>query len=200
MSQPFRNELDVGGLQVSVDHALTVGFVDGFGTVTNDLDFLGERQLGKGSFQGISVHKLHGDVGSSVNLSYLEDFADRWMIDACLGAGFTLEAGHHFRVGTANELQRDSAAKTAIFGLEDDPHAALSKHGQELIAIPVFHRNLQILAFASSSGQMISGEGLVAAEVIRHRVFFVVGLHADACVTQLISFAYLGRALSVAIG
>jgi hypothetical protein len=158
-----------------MDDSLAVGFVDRVGCVADELHFFGQSQPGKGSFERLSVDKLHRDIGLFVDLADFEDLADRWMFDPSLRACFPLKPRDHLGIAAANELECDDAVEATIAGLEDHAHAAFAEHGHKLIPIPIFDGKLQIGLV--SSGARVTSDGLMCAEVIG--TWLLVWLHPE---------------------
>lgn len=67
---------DVGGLDVSVDDALLVGGVKGFGGLLDQAELFAEAQARLGTLQRLAIDELHGDVGFVGHLADLVDLAD----------------------------------------------------------------------------------------------------------------------------
>jgi hypothetical protein len=131
--------VDVGGLEVAVDH------VAGMGEGQPVADLLHESELGRRRpglpagdqlLEVAPLEELHGQVGAPAVLAEIEDGDDVGMVEAPRGLGFTLEPlaqlgdGPHRR---GHRLQGDVATDNRVPSLEDLTHRPAADGSDDLV-------------------------------------------------------------------
>ncbi len=120
---------DVGGFDVAMDDAFSMGCVEGVG----DLDGEGEdrvqfhRAIADTVLKGQAVEKLHDDKRMPIVPADLVNGTDVGMIECGCGLGLALKAGESLRILgyiVGQKFEGDKAVEVGVFRLVDDTHSS----------------------------------------------------------------------------
>ena len=133
---------DVAGLDVAVDHALSVGVVEGAGELGDDAAGLGWGEgsaLGDDAVEALAFEEAHGDVAAAVGGGAdVVDGDDVGMVEASGEACFLVEALAEVGVvgvGGGDGLEGDLALEDAVEGAVDGCGRAASELRLDGVAI-----------------------------------------------------------------
>src|SRR5437868_6948314 len=126
---PAISDEDVCRLDIAVHDAFRVGGIERVRNIDRERhqQIEVERTVADQVFESLPLEILHGDEGAAVLFPNVINRADVRMIQARGGLSFAAKAGEQMLVGSdvlGKELERDEAAKTGVFSLEDHSHPA----------------------------------------------------------------------------
>jgi len=153
--RPLHHE--VRGLEIPVDDADPVGFLDAPRGIPQDDHLLLQGESRGRHIQRISCDALHGDEDFALDLPDLEDLADVFVIHLRLGPGLHHEPLEVVFVVDPDELDGHLAAQTLVPAQEDHAHSALPQEAQEFVPVPVLHRELRNLPRTGSHSGDLGG-------------------------------------------
>ncbi len=138
LAWPRSGDEDIRRLDVAMNDAAGVRGVEAIRDFDAELEDTVERQRSARDLvlQRPAIEQLHDDEPLGAVLADVVDGADVWMVERRGDAGLALEPIQ--RLGIAGqigrqELQRDLAAQTHVFGAIDDAHAAGAEALENLV-------------------------------------------------------------------
>ena len=135
-------EQDVRWFQVTVDHSVPVGVLDGLGDAANQFGRLWgtQRSFGQALGEALSFDETHRKVVLALVLSDLDDRHDSGMVKVGGGLGLSVETydvGLVGKLSGEDHLERNGAVEPHLPGLEHDAHAAASDLADDLVIAEV---------------------------------------------------------------
>ena len=140
LQPPLERDQDVGGLDVTVDHALGVGLCERLAELLGDPGRLPRRDRAalEPRSQALPIYQLGHVVEALVGLADVEDLDDAGVTDACQQPRLALEIGRPIGIlgpPGLDHLDRDSPLQPAIPAAVDAPEGPLADHGMEFVAV-----------------------------------------------------------------
>ncbi len=136
LQAPVRQQADVGGLDIPVDHPPLVGVVEAAADLDHDLHlFLDAARDLQGLGEVLPLEQLHGDEQSALEVPGFEDGDDVGMLKPGRGARLPVEALLGllaFQHIADDGLESHQAVEAGIPGLVDGPHAPLAQSVEDL--------------------------------------------------------------------
>jgi hypothetical protein len=128
----FDNE-DIGGLDVTVNDAFSMGGIEGVGNLDGDIQqtLQFHRPAGDCIFESLALKTFHGDEGFTIFFADVMDGADVGMVQRRGSFGFAAKAAEGLRIPGevfGEKFKSDEAVEAGILCFVDYSHSAAAQH------------------------------------------------------------------------